>query len=144
MLSEREREYLSNKEEFGTKYGLEYVRSIRSRIKKKAEQAISDLILIAEGDEMWEEIEKKTKRWAIYRTLRGEGSGVFDPKALAEHYLNPPKRGNVGRWLIQPQDIERLVHTAAITYPIRGDVLSTLIEKANARMRYWQMLRKTK
>ena len=36
MLSKREREYVSDKEEFGVKWGLPYVRVLRQRIKAKA------------------------------------------------------------------------------------------------------------
>ena len=136
MLSKREREYVSDKEEFGMQHGLEYVRVLRGRIKKKAELAIADLVLIAQQDEDFEELERKTKDWAIYKILRNEGAGVFDKKELAEHFLNPPKHGNSARRIIKPGDIEELVIEASVTYPIRGDILQKLIDRANFRMRH--------
>lgn len=137
MLSKREREYVSDKEEFGVKWGLPYVRVLRQRIKAKAERAIADLVLIAEGDEHFEEIERKTKDWAIYKILRNEGAGVFDKKELAEHFLNPPKnRGNVARSIIRSMDIEELVIAAGVSYPLRGDILQKLIDRANSHMKY--------
>ena len=137
MLSKREREYVSGKEEFGMQHGLEYVRVLRGRIKKKAEQAINDLILIAEHDDDFEEIERKTKNWAIYKTLRYSDSGLFSREELAKYYLNPPKnRGNVARSIIKPLDIQELVIAAGVSYPIRGDILQKLIDRANFRMKY--------
>lgn len=133
MLSKREREYLSGKEEFWFKRGLEYVRVVRQRIKKKAEQAIKDLILIAKDDEDFEELERKTRQWAVYKTLKGEGSGVFDRRELAKYILNPPKQGAKARRLIRLGDIEELVLTACITYPLSGDVVEELIFRANER-----------
>jgi hypothetical protein len=136
MLSKREREYVSDKEEFGMQHGLEYVRVLRGRIKKKAEQAIKDLVLIAKGDEDFEQIERKTKNWAIYKTLRYSDSGLFSREELAKYYLSPPKQGNSARSIIKPLDIQELVIEASVTYPIRGDILQKLIDRANFRMKY--------
>ena len=142
MLSKREREYVSDKEEFGMQHGLEYVRVLRGRIKKKAEQAIKDLVLIAEGDVDFEQIERKTKNWAIYKTLRYSDSGLFSREELAKYYLSPPKnRGNVARRIIRTMDIEELIIAAGVTYPIRGDVLQKLIDRANFRMRHRRVLK---
>ena len=142
MLSQREREYLSGKEEFGVKWGLPYVRVLRQRIKKKAARAIKDLVLIAQQDEDFEEIERKTRKWAVYKSLKGEGSGYFDKKELAKYILNPPKmQGGKARRLIAPADIEELVLTACISYPISGDVAGELIIRANERMKYWRNIR---
>lgn len=136
MLSHREREYVSDKEEFGVKYGLPYVRVLRQRIKKKAEQAIKDLTLIAQHDEDFEEIEKKTRQWAMYKNLKGEGSGVFDKKELAAHFLNPPKHGNSAISIIRLGDIEELINAAIVAYHIRGDIVERLITYGNFRLRY--------
>jgi hypothetical protein len=136
MLSKREREYVSDKEEFGMQHGLEYVRVLRGRIKKKAEQAIKDLVLIAEGDEDFEELERKTKQWGIYKILRDGASGIYTKKELAAYYLNPPKHGNSARRIIRPGDIEELVMVACISYPISGDIVGELISRADQRLKY--------
>ena len=136
MLSKREREYVSGKEEFGVKWGLPYVRVLRQRIKAKAERAIADLVLIAQQDEDFEELERKTKQWGIYRILKGGDSGIYTKKELATYYLNPPKHGNRARRIIKPLDIQELVIAAGVTYPIRGDILQKLIDRANFRMRH--------
>ena len=136
MLSKREREYVSDKEEFGMQHGLEYVRVLRGRIKKKAERAIADLVLIAQQDEDFEELERKTKQWGIYRILKCGDSGIYTKEELAEHFLNPPKQGNSARSIIKPLDIEELVIAASVTYPIRGDILQKVIDRANFRMRH--------
>jgi len=50
MLSEREKEYLKNKREFEIKYGKNYAKVVRSRIRKRVERAIDDMILVMKHD----------------------------------------------------------------------------------------------
>jgi len=50
MLTKREKEYLRNKREFEIKYGKNYAKVIRSRIRKRVEKAIDDMIFTFKHD----------------------------------------------------------------------------------------------
>ncbi len=50
MLTKTETEYLENIEAFEDTHGLRYAKVVRSRIRKRVEQALKDLIYIIEKD----------------------------------------------------------------------------------------------
>jgi len=132
MLSKREREYLADIEGFEDR-NVFYGRVVRSRIRKKAERAIRDLILIIEKDGKGRQ---PAKAWRDRRNLevlakarRGEASEAELSLATFRAMLNRTWRGRREDWMIAPYLIFDLVCAYARKHAYFGEWMKEKIDE---------------
>jgi len=132
MLSKREREYLQDIERFEDRYLL-YGKVVRSRIRKKVENAIKDLILIIEKDRRGRQ---PAKDWRDRRNLevlakarRGEATEAELAIANFRAMLNKTWRGKREDWMIAPYLIFNLVCAYAKKHPVFGEWMKEKIDE---------------
>jgi len=113
MLSKTERKYLSAIEAFEDS-STDYAKAVRSRIRKKAEQALTDLILVVKNDQHGRQPAKEWRNRRNREVINTENPSEKDV-AISNFraMLNRTWRGKRQRSMITPIWILDFVHATA-------------------------------
>lgn len=139
MLSQKEREYLRDIERFEDKYGRDYTKVIRSRIRERTRLALIDLQWIVNTDRTGNTPLKKNRNRKIREVVKkcelGELQGEEKEFAVKEAYVISLFNSNKGRkenYIVYPSMFNDLIYNIAKKHSWITESWKKILDKATA------------